>query len=168
MAAPIVTYWNAEGTEAVSEWNIGEIDAGSDSAEKVITVWNNKNGDEAVSHMKNVTVSVVNEKGTTSGSDYGSDVVLNQAWIRVEVNPNLSQAFAGTPIGSGDNYVHVTAKGLDEDNPEEKWMIKGDANDGTVNNAVSNYAVYRLRVSVPPNAPEGDKPCRIRTSYSYT
>ncbi len=154
MAAPIVAYYDENGVEAVTEWNIGEIDAGSESEHKVITVWNNKGaGTNAVSHMKNVTVTAVAGDGTENS------VVVSQQWIHVKVNDG-----ADTKIGGSAKTAKVTAIGLDPDTS----LIKGDTNDGTVQNAVENYAKYELWVSIPPNAPEGDKPCRIRTGYSYT
>lgn len=156
MAAPIVTYYDETGTNQVTEWNIGEIDAGSDSDKKVVTVWNNKgNSTSSVSHMKNVTVTAVAGDGTENS------VVVSQTWIHVKVNDGDD-----TPIGGAANAVRVNAIGVDADT--DGYIIKGDKNDGTVGNATSNYAKYELYVSVPPNAPEGDKPCRIRTGYSYT
>ena len=161
MAAPIVTYYNEAGNEQVTEWNIGEIDAGSSSDHKIITVWNNKGGNATnISHMKYVTVTLTNEKGAATGSDSGSDIVLSQKWTHVKVNDGED-----TPIG-GETAARVHAIGVD---PEvDGYMIKGDANDGTVGNALNNYAKYELWIQVPPNAPEGSKPCRLRTGYSYT
>ena len=166
MAAPVVSYYNAAGTEPVTEWTIGEIDAGSESDHITVTVWNNKEGSSAVSHMKNVTVTVVNDLGTETGGQ--SDVVVAQGWIHAIVNDGSvnDDAGVGTPLGGAVNYARVCAVGVDPD--VDGYIIKGDPNDGTIANSANNCAKYELWVSVPPNAPEGDKPCRIRTGYSYT
>ena len=159
MAAPIVTYYDEKGTTQLTEWNIGEIDAGTESDHLKLTVWNNKGGSEAVSHMKNVSVTVVNELGAETGGN--GDVAVAGAWIHVKVNGGED-----TPLGGSANTAKVNAVGVDSDT--DGYIIKGDANDGTIANSTVNYANYELWAVIPPNAPEGDKPVRIRTSYSYT
>lgn len=162
MAAPKVSFYDETGTNAITEWKIGEVDAGSETEHLKFTVWNNKAGSDAVSNMKNVRITVVNENGGESGGQ--GDVVVKENWVKVVVNDQ--NADSPIAIGGTGHQASVAAAGIDS--ATDGYIISGEANDGTKANSAKNYAKVEAWVSVPANADEGQKPFIIRVPYSYT
>ena len=163
MAAPIVSFYDKTGTEKIENWQLGEVDAGSETEALEFTIWNNKGNSEPVSHMKNVRITTVNADGTEKG-----DVVTGK-WVHVIVNDSDDSADGkGTPIGGNSvtNQAKVWAEGVDKD--ADGYIIKGDANDGVKGHSTVNYASVKAWVCVPANANEGEKPFIVRVPYSYT
>jgi hypothetical protein len=162
MPAPIVSFYDENGANPITKWNIGEVDAGSDTEHLKFTIWNNKAGSSNVSNMKNVRITTVNENGGESGGQ--GDVVVNQNWVKVIINNK--NADAPVAIGGSAQQAKVFAAGVDPDT--DGYIISGEANDGTKANSPKNYALAEAFVSVPANADEGQKPFIIRVPYSYT
>lgn len=163
MAAPEVSFYDKTGTNKIESWQLGEVDAGSETEALEFTIWNNKGGEEDVSNMKNVRITTVNSDGTEKG-----DVVTGK-WVHVIVNDDdPSGDGKGTPIGgnSAENQVKVWAEGVDK--ATDGYTIKGTKNDGVKAHSMENYANVKAWVSVPLNANEGEKPFIVRVPYSYT
>ena len=162
MAAPVVKFYDESGTNEITSWPLGEVDAGSETAHLRFTVWNNKGGESDVSHMKNVRVTTVNESGGETG-----DVVQGK-WVHVKINPPQNDTSEGIRVGGNSmaNQAQVYAAGVDY--ATEGYIIKGTANDGVKAHSTENYALIEAWVAVPANANEGEKPFIVRVPYSYT
>ena len=160
MAAPIVKFYDASGTNEITSWPLGEVDAGSDTAHLTFTVWNNKGGASDVSHMKNVRITTVNDQGGETGD------VIQGKWVHVKVNGTGGESGTGVGGNSTSNQAQVWGEGVDY--TTEGYIIKGTANDGVKAHSTSNYATIEAWVSVPANANEGEKPFIVRVPYSYT
>ena len=164
MAAPVVSFYDISGTNEITNWPLGEVDAGSETEPLEFTIWNNKGGSEPVSHMKNVRITTVNSAGGETG-----DVVTGK-WVHVVVNgeDDSADGHSGKAIGGNSlaNQAQVWAEGVDK--AVDGYIIKGDANDGVKAHSTVNYASIKAWVCVPANANEGEKPFIVRVPYSYT
>ena len=52
MAAPIVSWYDAENTAQQTTWDTGVVDAGSVGPDTQFLIWNNRGGGTAVSDME--------------------------------------------------------------------------------------------------------------------
>ncbi len=153
MAAPVVTYWDSDTGKQVTNWKIGEVDAGAESPHTIFNIWNNKGGTSAVSTMKNVTLHILNKDGSESNTSLtpGNTMVTGK-WTRVKVNGG-----AATQIGGSAN-VSLRAKGLSS----------GSNIEGAKSGDTKNYAQVEAYVVVPSGAAEGTYEFIMRTKYQYT
>jgi hypothetical protein len=165
MPAPQVNWRKQDNSAAVSSWNIGTIDAGTDSPDFGVLIWNNFAGATDLSTMTNCTITTKDSSGNNTG-----ELVLNK-WIEVMVISKQGGAETlRTPIG-GDakhpieaNGNTVNANGTFSPGAQE---ILGVKNDGTKTNAKGNYAEVILRARVPGNATAGNISFLTRVAYQY-
>jgi len=177
MAQPLVSWYLNDNTTNMSNWNIGTVDAGSTSATTSFLIWNNRLQATAVSPMTNCVITSRDTLGGLSGN-----VLVPGQWVQVKCD-SLSEA-TFMPIGSSTtdstNYTPVehaiaanstafaTACGTaslvasDYTSP-----IGGFINDGTLTNAIANFAKVSLQVVVPQSAPAGSIDFLTRVRYSY-
>lgn len=180
--APLVKYYedvlnDGQPTGDVKEitlWDAGIVDAGTESADKIIYVWNAK--DEAVddhSDMQNVKLGVVSNEVGSVGNKVGW--VYDNNVIKVTLNdkdPSTDAVHLGKDSSStGAEFVlNMTAKGLDETNQDEKYRIRGTKGTTNLTDGVNNYAKVTASVdlSAHASAAAGQHKFRLRTTYSYT
>lgn len=151
MAAPVVTWTEADGVTALSKWQMGKVNAGDASAEKGILIWNNKGGKEDLSDMQDVQITTSDEVGDTL------DVVMDK-WVRVRCNSAADTAF--TQIGGGTMYM-IKAKG------QEAGIIKGTKNGGALTDE-ANFANVTLYAHPPLNVPAGKRSFSTKVIYYFT
>lgn len=183
MAAPIVAFYDSTGTNPVTEWNIGDLDANAESSIFKVTLWNNKGGSTAVSSMKRVKMNVVNPQGGDQDLLWdsltgdlvvdGNGVAIPQSkgplaenWVHTRINYGGSDDSEGwVPIG-GQTYVDIAAGGIDVS--QEGYIISGSANSGSVSTDVENFASIDLKMVVPLDAEGGIKHFKERVTYAFT
>ena len=151
MSAPIVSWYNEENDEVVSNWDSGVVDAGQPGPQKTILVWNNRAGIEDVAHMQDCVLT------TTDGEADTLDVVQDK-WVNCRVDSANESVF--TEIGGGDSKS-IRGEGNDE------GIIQGVSNDGSLED-VSNYAKVTLYVHPPLHGVSaGRRDFKLRASYFY-
>lgn len=172
MAAPEVTFWDRDTNTDISSvgWHIGQVDAGTVSAEKGVIIWNNKAGAEDVSDMQDVTITTKDSKGGTEGELVGFE------WIEVRVDDGLDVNFHAIGVdhahpikapGSTTNADGTFTPGVDPHSSESGAVnILGVKNDGSVD-AKGNYVETTLRANVPQLATAGVSNFLVRVSYKY-
>lgn len=163
MAQPVVSFFNADSSAAVERWDIGEVDANTESPTLNVVVWNNKGGAEVVSDMQDVSVTCLD--GT--GGDTAKMIV--ERWMKAMIDTTADLGTDGvtkkfTAIGGVDSRP-VRAQGLIA---ADGNLIKGTANDGLMASSLTNHAKATFKVGVPLNAPAGKHDFRIRIQYFYT
>lgn len=154
MPAPIVSWYNADNTTQVTQWDIGTVDAGSVSTAFEVLIWNNRGNASAVSDMTNTTITTKDSAGGNTGE------LVEDTWIEAKVVSLAEANFS--PMGG---TVTRDLKGDAADTPS--GTIKGAANDGTKTNARPNFAQVSLRANVPPTATAGLVNFLTRVSYQY-
>ncbi|MFB7817764.1 hypothetical protein ACFC0X_26790 [Paenibacillus chitinolyticus] len=147
----VVQWFNATNTSQENSWDIGPVDAGAASPDKTFYIWNNRGGGAAVSDMLNCTITTKDSAGGNTG-----ELVLNK-WIEVKCESMNETTFS--QIG-GANTRTIQAGG-----GAGAGIIKGTANDGTVANAVPNYAKITMHANVPSNATAGNYAFLTRVTY---
>lgn len=99
---PVISWF--EGTAALSSEvtglvNYGTVDADTDSSQKTFWIVNNRDGDEDVSKMEEVTFTTRDRLGGT-GDTPGNEVQsVRDNWFQVRVDSLNESAF--TPVGKG-------------------------------------------------------------------
>ena len=155
MSAPIVSFYDRANASAISKWDIGVIDANSESPEQGILVWNNRGGAEDVSDMQECTVTVLDNNLGDTGP------VVSEKWVKLRCDSMAETSF--TPIGGSAPAGHKSIKAKDQ----QPGMIKGTKNDGTAT-ATASFAEITTKVAVPLNAPAGPQEFKLRVKYYYT
>ncbi|MFF2157014.1 hypothetical protein ACFVVQ_17130 [Paenibacillus chitinolyticus] len=150
----VVQWFNATNTSQENSWDIGIVDAGDVSKEKTFYIWNNRSGTAAVSDMQNCTITTKDSAGGNTG-----ELVLNK-WIEMKCESMNETIFSS--IGGAATRVIQAGGGAGA------GIIKGTANDGTVANAVPNYAKIIVRANVPSNATAGNYAFLTRVAYQVT
>lgn len=162
MAQPVVTFFNADSSSAVERWDIGEVDANSESPTLEVVVWNNKGGTEDVSNMQDVSVTCLD--GT--GGDQAK--MITERWMKVLVDTTAEKDAGNvkkfSAIGGVDARP-VRAQGI---TAADGNLIRGTANEGLMDEAADNHSKMTFKVGVPLNAPAGQHDFRIRVQYFYT
>jgi hypothetical protein len=178
--APIVEFYDESGTNKITSWNIGEIDADSESSVFKTTLWNNKGGSTDVSSMKRIKLNVVNPLGGDTDLEWdtltGALAVDSQSnniqlangpvsmnWINARINYAGSDDSEGWTAIGGKASVDVQAAGI-----SNEYSISGKANSGSVSADIDNYAKIDFKAVVPLNAPAGEIHFKERVTYFYT
>lgn len=151
MSAPVVSWFEADNETVLSNWNIGIVDAGQNSAEKTILIWNNRGGVEDISDMQECSIT------TTDGEADVLDVV-SEKWVQCRVDSIEGDNF--TPIG-GEDRKEIRAQG------QLEGVIKGTANSADIIDT-ANYAKVTLRAKPPLGSTAGKRNFKVRVSYYYT
>ena len=156
MAQPVASFYKADNSAVVDRWDIGEINAKSDSPVLAVSAWNNRAGATDVSDMRDVSITVFDKTGGDT-----TPLVVGK-WLKCQMPTGTTAAF--TPIG-GATVLPVRAEGL---LPADGNVIKGTANDGTLENAKANYSLMNFMFSIPMNAPEGLHEFLVHMEFFYT
>lgn len=152
MAAPIIEWYDQTNTFQETQWQIGTVDAGSISPDTTFLIWNNRGRSEAVSDMTNCTITTKDILGGNTGE------VVEDLWIEARLNsiPNDDfEKIGGTIVKPIQSAAGVTGQ------------ISGAANDGTKENASSNFAEVTVRANVPATATAGNFSFLLRVQYQY-
>ena len=157
MAAPSITIVN-DSDATIANWDVGTVQANTDSNILKAIIWNNRGGGVALSDLRDVTITALDIDGGAS-----TDVVAGK-WTQVNV-PNIDgNETTWTAIG-GATTKSLRADGLSAaDGP----IIKGTANDGSLATSKVNYCTIRLKEHVPLNANPGTKNWKMRLNGYYT
>ncbi len=102
MGQPIVSWY--ENTNAVSDEvknvvQFGTVDADSDSGQKTFYIWNNRNGDEDVSKMEEVTFTTRDRLGGVGDTPGNIVEAVRDNWFQCRVDSLSESSF--TPVGKG-------------------------------------------------------------------
>lgn len=182
MAAPVITWYNTANIAAVSSWAIGIVDAGTESDELEVLIWNNRGGVTPVSDMQNVVITTKDSTGANAG-----DLVLD-TWVQVKVNSLGESTF--TAVGGTVTKAASTILQTENTDVGSPWTpnvaphdtispstvdILGVINDGalwTANtpgniHAGGNYIHITLKASVPSDASAGTISFKTRCAYQY-
>lgn len=170
MPAPVVSWWTRDNATQLPKWEIGTIDAGSQSPVLGVLIWNNRkisgvsgSGDTDLSTMTNCSITTKDALGGDTG-----ELVVN-TWIKVKVDSmgdlDFTKAVGGTqttPIQAGGNTTNATSTY----SPNAKEIL-GVKNDGTKNNSKGNFSEVSLRADVPATATAGNVDFLTRVAYQY-
>lgn len=152
MSAPIVSWRLGDNSGPFERWDIGMIDAGQESAEQEILIWNNHGGAEDVAHMQDCVIT------TTDGMNDETDVVKGK-WVYVRCDSMDEVEF--TQVG-GQAKKTIGARGADE------GVIEGTANDGTMENSEKNFAkITAYFRSDLHGVTAGERNFKLRVEYFY-
>jgi len=102
MSQPIVSWYEAENTvnnEITGIVQYGTVDADTDSGQKTFYIWNNRNGDEDVSKMEEVTFTTRDRLGGTGDTPGNIVEAVRDNWFQVRVDSLDEVSF--TPVGAG-------------------------------------------------------------------
>jgi hypothetical protein len=152
VAAPVISWYNVSNTDQVTSWDIGTVDAGSVSNDTTFLIWNNRGGTTPVSDMTNCAITTKDNAGGNNGE------IITNKWIEVKVDSMNENSY--TPIG-GTATKTVQAQGV------ASGVISGEANDGSIGNALSNFTKVTLHANVPATATAGNVIFLTRISYQY-
>lgn len=151
MAAPIVSWYDAENTAQQTTWDTGVVDAGSVGPDTQFLIWNNRGGGTSVSDMESCVITTKDTQGGNTG-----DVVVER-WVEVRVDELGEMSF--TAIGG--TVSHPFGNGI---TPQ---VISGAANDGTLANADANYCLLTLHWAPLATATAGTRNWLTRAAYQY-
>lgn len=153
MAMPQVSWYTADNSTQVTQWNIGTVDAGSVSTEFDVLVWNNRGGAGVLSDMTNCTVTTKDQSGGNTGE------LITNTWIEVKCLSAGESAFS--PIGG------TTTHAIKGGGAAAAGVISGAVNDGSIANAAANFASLALHANVPGTATAGAVSFITRVAYQY-
>ena len=156
MPAPSITVVN-DVDAAISNWDCGTVQANFDSPILEIKIWNNRGGSNALSDLKDVSITTLDIDGGAS-----TDVVAGK-WVQVNAPEIDGDLTTWTAIG-GTTTKQLRADGL---LASDGAVIRGVANDGTYANSKVNYCTLRLKAHVPLNAQPGGKTWKTRLNGYY-
>lgn len=166
-----------DSIQVCTKWDAGIVDAGTDSKDKVLFIWN-ANGEASDDHsdMQNVKLGVVSNETGHQGNKV--DKVYEKAWCHAVLNAHdhdteyvalgrdqTKYAADGTDV---ENTLALTAVGLDESDTDQQYRIKGTKGTSTLDNGQTNYAKVTCWISLDASAAAGQHKFRLRTTYSYT
>lgn len=164
MAEPKVswTVYEDEKFNDFPEWNIGKINAGTETPPtKEIYLWNNKGGDADLADMQDTSVTIASD-------DANSQDVITGHWIHArcesiaidEEGTDIEPDLVGKEIG-GDQLVTLNGE------KQREGVIKGTKNDGLLTNS-SCFSKFILTCQPPDNAVAGPRSVYARIVYYYT
>jgi hypothetical protein len=106
MAAPIVSWFSRDNSSSLTNWNIGTVDAGTNSAEFGFLIWNNRYNGSTVgtTPISTMTDCVITVKDTSGGLT-GNALVTGQ-WVQVKVDTKEELVFSS--IGSTSTTPQAT------------------------------------------------------------
>ena len=156
MAQPVASFYNVTNDAPVTAWNIGDINATTESPVLSVIAWNNRGGVADVSDMRDCSLTVFDKTGGDT-----SALVVGK-WLEAKMATGTTPAF--TKIG-GTTTVPVRAEGL---TAADGNVIKGTLNDGTLANAKANHSLMDLKFVIPINAPEGLHEFLVHLEFFYT
>lgn len=154
---PQIAVYDSTDSGIISLWDLGTVKAQVTSPVLSVYVWNNRNGNTAVSDLKDCWVTCVD-----SGSDTANDDVAKDMWIQINV-PSID--------GDEDTYTRIggaLGKDIRAMAGVSGNYISGVANDGTLANSQPNYAKLNFRCVPPPNSNIGEKLFRILIKGYFT
>lgn len=151
---PNIQIYNSANSELVSTWNVGTVQAQVESSVLTVNLWNNKGGSSDVSDLKDCTVTVLDNNGSTSNED-----VAKNKWVQVNVKATDSSTY--TPIGGETTHPFRANTGVSDN------TVKGTKNAGT-NTESENCATINFKVVAPINSEPGSKQFKIRFTGYYT
>lgn len=160
MAAPSITIVNSSDA-TIANWDVGTVQANTDSNVLTAIIWNNRGGATALSDLKETNITALDVDGGSS-----SDVVAGKwTWINAtHINGSMSSSSGWQPVGGADAFS-LRADGL---SASDGYTISGAANDGTLVNSSTNYCTIHIKVHVPLNATPGTKNWKMRLNGYYT
>ena len=161
MATPIITLLGSDQATAVSEWHVGTVKAGNDSAVLEVNVWNNKGGSAAVSDLIESTVAVKDGNGDDTGAVPAGLWVQTLIDTTADVDANSTKQYS--KIG-GQTTRPLRGNGILASAGD---VISGAINDGTAANSGNNYCNCKFKVNVPQNSVSGTQQFKIRFQGYY-
>lgn len=158
MTAPSITIVDASD-RTVNNWDAGIVQANNESSVLTIYIWNNRNGQVAVSDLQDATITTLDIDGAAN-----SDVVSGK-WVNVNVPKIDGNETTWMPIGGSDSK-HLKGESVTD---SSSYVLKGTVNDGNKNTPESkeNYCKANLKVVVPVNAVPGTKTYKVRVNGYY-
>nr|DAL58555.1 MAG TPA_asm: hypothetical protein [Caudoviricetes sp.] len=155
---PLIGLYDNTSTSLVGTYDWGTIKAQTPTPVLTIQVWNNKNGQEDVSDLKEPQIEVLDSNGLTADSDVPKD-----KWVQVNIPSVDGNDSTWTPIGGAD-VKQIRAN----NNVSAELIIKGTKNDGDPISYPQNVATVNVRLQAPINSTPGDKTFKIRLTGYYT
>lgn len=157
MPAPSLTVVDSSD-HTVTQWDNGVVQANNESAVLELIVWNNRGGSVALSDLKEANITALDVDGRAV-----TEVVTNK-WTRVNVPSIDGSDNIWTPVG-GSIAKSLKADGV---GTTEGFVIKGEANDGTLANSKNNYCTVRLKTKVPAGVDAGIRDWKMRIQGYFT
>lgn len=155
MPSPVVSWFSSDNTTQQSSWQLGTVDAGSDSQSTSFLIWNNRGGATAVSDMTNCTITTKDNAGGNTGE------LVTNTWIQVKVD-TLSET-SSTAIG-GNVTKSIRAGGT----VTTAGLIKGQINNGLLTGTGADcFAKVTAFARVPATATAGNVDFLVRVAYQY-
>ena len=157
MSAPAIALYDESHAALVSTWGIGTVKAQVPSDILTVHIWNNRNGSDAVSDLKDCTIGVYDASGSTANEDVAKD-----KWVQINVPSVDGTDTIWTRIGG------ETTKQIRANEGVTDFSISGAANDGAIGTNGKNFSTIRLRVNAPINSVPGNKSFKVRLIGYYT
>ncbi|GAA0376618.1 hypothetical protein [Bacillus horti] len=169
---PVISWWNRDNTSQVTLWDIGVVDAGTESNHLGVLIWNNRGGDEDVANIVEASLTTRAMDASETG------FVVEGKWIRAKVDSLHEVGF--TPIGKGaDHPVRTEGSTIvdgishtpsDPDYVTDAGRVSalGLKNDGTKENSAGNFIEVTLMALPDALAPAGTFDFVVRFSYTFT
>lgn len=136
--------------------NYGTVESDDDSNQKVFYIWNNRNGDDDVSKMEEVTFTTKDRDGGTGDTEGNIVEVVRDNWIQVRVDSLNEQSF--TAVGK-DHAKPVGTNGSTTNPKHEGASTWGSGITYSVGDyvlpTVANDYMYRVTT---PGTTGGDEP----------
>lgn len=152
MSAPIVSWREGDNSADIAKWSIGTVDAGQESAQKEILIWNNHGGTEDVAHMQDCHFT------TTDGESDTLDVVTGK-WVYARCDSMDETDF--TQVG-GEAKKVIGARGAEE------GVIQGLVNSGDMVTDEVNFAkLTTFFKSELHGVTAGVRNFKLRVEYFY-
>lgn len=164
MPEPIITFMNEDNSQVLTTWHLGTIKTLVETETLTLNAWNNRGGATDVSDLVNVTATTTDINGGTD------EEAVTDLWTYVCVAATASTGSGGakefTQVG-GTTTVPVAADGATDENLTNA-VIKGTANDGSLQNSKLNYANIKIKVIPPLNASAGAHSWRLKLQGYYS
>ena len=154
---PLIGLYDSTSSSLVGTYDWGTIKAQTPTPVLTIQVWNNKNGKDDVSDLKEPQIEVLDSNGLTADTD-----VPKFKWVQVNIPSVDGNNSTWTPIG-GTTTEMLMANGGVTDN-----TIKGTINDGDPILYPQNVCTTNLRIEAPLNSTPGDFSFKIRLTAYFT
>ena len=155
---PKITLYDSNNTAPVGTHDFGNIKAQVPSNVLAINIWNNKDGQDAVSDLREPEIEVLDINGLTADTDVPRD-----KWVQVNVPAIDGDDTTFVAIG-GD----VTKKIRANNNVSTEYIIKGTPNTGDPVLNPENVCSVKFRLVAPINSTPGNKAFKIRIVGYYT
>ncbi|MFF2090189.1 hypothetical protein [Paenibacillus sp. NPDC058174] len=153
MANPQISWMNETNTDSIKNWDIGTVDAGSQSSSKTFLIWNNRGGSTAVKNAETCTITTKDIAGGDTGD------LVTEKWIKVRVDTMSEIGFTGV---GGTATRAVKAGGS-----APAGVISGAINDGVMENSPSNFAKVTAYAIPSVTATAGKLDFLLRLSYTF-